>query len=219
MIFKIIRQFGFHGRQGGGVCGVEMALWDLCGKAYGVPAWQLLGGRYRNKVRLYADTPETNDPTEFRNAVTRRINTEGYTWLKMDFGIGLARGQKDALVNYTPFWDSAIGEYSMNRYMSYSYREHPFTQVQLTDKTLEIMAARVEMVRNAVGYEVPVSSDHFGHFDVNNSIRLGWALEKHRLVWLEDMTQWYNFKDWKTITDALDTSTCTGEDTLPERLV
>ncbi|MBE0673791.1 MAG: twin-arginine translocation signal domain-containing protein, partial [Bacteroidales bacterium] len=38
MIFKIIKQFGFHGRQGGGVSGVEMALWDLCGKAYGVPA-------------------------------------------------------------------------------------------------------------------------------------------------------------------------------------
>ena len=50
MIFKIIRQFGYHGRQGGGVCAVEMALWDLTGKAYNVPAWQLLGGRYRDKI-------------------------------------------------------------------------------------------------------------------------------------------------------------------------
>ena len=52
MIFKIIRQFGGPSRQAGGVCGVEMALWDLCGKAYGVPVWQLLGGRYRDKIRL-----------------------------------------------------------------------------------------------------------------------------------------------------------------------
>src|SRR5512138_879267 len=37
MLFRIIRQFGDHGRQGGGVCAVEMALWDLCGKAYNVP--------------------------------------------------------------------------------------------------------------------------------------------------------------------------------------
>src|SRR5215469_4350864 len=37
MIFKIIRQFGGPSRQAGGVCGVEMALWDLCGKAYNVP--------------------------------------------------------------------------------------------------------------------------------------------------------------------------------------
>ena len=65
MLFKIIRQFGYHGRQGGGVCAVEMALWDLCGKAYGVPAWQLLGGRYRDKVRLYADTPGAKDPQAF----------------------------------------------------------------------------------------------------------------------------------------------------------
>ena len=56
LIFKRIKQFGFHGRQGGGVCAVEMALWDLAGKAYNVPAYQMLGGKYRDKVRLYADT-------------------------------------------------------------------------------------------------------------------------------------------------------------------
>src|SRR5690606_28188953 len=49
-IFKIIKQFGGQSRQAGGVCGVEMALWDLGGKAYNVPAWQLLGGRYRDPV-------------------------------------------------------------------------------------------------------------------------------------------------------------------------
>ena len=58
MIFKTIKQFGGQSRQGGGVCGVEMALWDIVGKAYNVPAWQLLGGRYRDKIRLYADTPK-----------------------------------------------------------------------------------------------------------------------------------------------------------------
>ena len=53
MIFKIIKQFGGQGRQAGGVCAVEMALWDIVGKVYGVPAWQLLGGRYRNNIRLF----------------------------------------------------------------------------------------------------------------------------------------------------------------------
>lgn len=42
--FKEIKQFGNHGRAAGGVCGVEMALMDLAGKAYGVPAYQMLGG-------------------------------------------------------------------------------------------------------------------------------------------------------------------------------
>src|SRR5690606_16008379 len=49
MLFKTIKQFGGPARQAGGVCAVEMALWDICGKAYGVPAWQLLGGRYRDE--------------------------------------------------------------------------------------------------------------------------------------------------------------------------
>ena len=49
LLFKIIKQFGNHGRQGGGVSAVEMALWDLAGKAFGVPCWMLLGGRYRRK--------------------------------------------------------------------------------------------------------------------------------------------------------------------------
>src|SRR6201997_4652261 len=60
-IFRKIKQFGYHGRQGGGVCGVEMALMDLAGKAYGVPAYALAGGKFRDKVRMYCDTP--TEPT------------------------------------------------------------------------------------------------------------------------------------------------------------
>ena len=56
-------QFGNWGREGGGVSGVEIALMDLVGKAYGVPCYQLLGGKYRDRVRLYGDTPTPDDPT------------------------------------------------------------------------------------------------------------------------------------------------------------
>ena len=42
-IFRKIKQFGHHARQAGGVCGIEMALMDLAGKVYGVPAYQLEG--------------------------------------------------------------------------------------------------------------------------------------------------------------------------------
>lgn len=43
-LFRRIKQFGGPARQGGGVCGIELALWDLAGKAYGVPVYQMLGG-------------------------------------------------------------------------------------------------------------------------------------------------------------------------------
>jgi Mandelate racemase / muconate lactonizing enzyme, N-terminal domain len=61
-IFRKIKQFGGDSRQAGGVCGVEMALWDLAGKAYGVPVYQMLGGKFRDKIRCYADTTESHDP-------------------------------------------------------------------------------------------------------------------------------------------------------------
>ena len=64
-LFKTIKQFGFHGRQGGGVSGVEMALWDLAGKAYEVPVYQMLGGRHRDRIRLYADTTVSRDRAEY----------------------------------------------------------------------------------------------------------------------------------------------------------
>ena len=55
-IFRRIKQFGGHSRQGGGVSGLEIAMWDLAGKAWGVPLWQMLGGKFRDKVRMYCDT-------------------------------------------------------------------------------------------------------------------------------------------------------------------
>src|ERR1041384_3802004 len=131
MIFKRIKQFGFHARQGGGVCAVEMALWDLAGKAYNVPAYQLLGGKYRSKVRLYADTPEGNDEADFVAKVNKRINEEGFTFMKMDFGIELLKGIPGTTTN-SNFWD--IGRQWTNEPMTYGGTEHPFTQVQITDK-------------------------------------------------------------------------------------
>ena len=209
MIFKSIKQFGGPARQAGGVCAVEMALWDLCGKAYGVPAWQLLGGRYRDKIRLYADTPESNSPAEQERLIKYRINEQGYTWLKMDVSIRKLKGKPGTLVN-SQFWDNLGGNQS--NYMSYNNTMHPFTQIQITDKGLEELTQIVENIRNVVGYEIPISTDHYGHFDLNNGIRLGKALVKYRLAWLEDMVPWQYTEQWKTISAALETPTLTGED-------
>ncbi len=214
-IFKSIKQFGGPARQAGGVCGVEMALWDLCGKAYNVPAWQLLGGRYRDKVRMYADTPEAESPEEQQKLINFRVKEQGYTWLKMDVSIKELKGIPGTLVNGN-FWKDEKGNLGqgagMDKYMSYNNTMHPFTQIQITEKGLDELTQIVENVRNMVGYEIPISTDHYGHFDMNNCIRLGKALEKYRLAWLEDMVPWQYTEQWKTITAALETPTLTGED-------
>ena len=87
-----------------------------------------------------------------------------------------------------------------------------FHWIQLTEKGIDTLAKRVADVRAVIGDEIPLSTDHYGHFDLNNMIRLGRAVEKYRLAWLEDMVPWQYTEQHKTITDALETPTLTGED-------
>ncbi|MDY0098112.1 MAG: mandelate racemase/muconate lactonizing enzyme family protein [Bacteroidales bacterium] len=212
-IFKIVKQFGYHGRQGGGVCAVEMAMWDLCGKAYGVPAWQLLGGRYRDKIRLYADTPGGDNPEQQRERIKYRTVDQGYTWLKMDLGIRSIMHIPGTLVNQA-YWtenDRLMREIK-DYYMTSGRTLHPFTQIQITDKGLEEMGKIVAEARDLVGWEIPIFTDHFGHFDYNNGIRLGRVLEKYRLACMEDIVAWFYTEQWKKLSDALETPMMTGED-------
>ena len=105
-IFRKIKQFGGHARQAGGVVAIEMACWDLAGKAWGVPCWQMLGGKFRDKIRMYADTPTTKDPVEMGNRLKRRMDEHGFTFLKMDIGIGLLKGVEGTLSYPTGMTDT-----------------------------------------------------------------------------------------------------------------
>lgn len=207
-IFKNIKQYGNHGRQGGGVSGVETALWDLAGKAYNVPVYQMLGGKYRDSIRMYADTPTSADPEVTSQRIKDRV-AKGYTFIKIDFGLNIIGDIPGALVGANR-WD--VKKPYDKEWMSYGQTAHPFTAVQVTDLGLEKLQEYISRVREIIGYEVPVSADHFGHFDLNSAIRLGKALDKYRLAWLEDMIPWMYTDQHRQITTALDTPTLTGED-------
>jgi L-alanine-DL-glutamate epimerase-like enolase superfamily enzyme len=199
-IFRKIKQFGFHARQGGGVCGVEMALWDLAGKAYGVPVYQMLGGKFRDKIRIYCDTTSSRDPKIFGQRLKER-REQGYTWLKMDLGYQLVADTPGTVTQ-------PVGQTMRDAFNVM----HPFTGIELTDKGIGLMADFAMQVREIVGFDVPLSVDHFGHIGVNSCIRLGKALEKVNYAWLEDMIPWQYTDLWKQITDAVNIPTCTGED-------
>ncbi len=199
-IFRKVKQFGYHGRQAGGVCGVEMALWDLAGKAYGVPVYQMLGGKFRDKIRCYADTTESHDPKVYGQRLHAR-HEQGFTWLKMDLGIDLLEGIPGTVTR--PAGVSIGGGGNV---------QHMFTGIELTPKGVELMGNYVAAVREQVGYDVPLSADHFGHIGVNSCIKLGKALEKYNLAWLEDMVPWQYPDLLKQIADAVDIPILTGED-------
>jgi L-alanine-DL-glutamate epimerase-like enolase superfamily enzyme len=199
-LFRKIKQFGGPARQGGGVCGVEMALWDLAGKAYNVPVYQMIGGKFRDRIRCYADTTEDHDPKIYGQRLKARKD-EGFTWLKMDLGIDLMDGIPGCVTRPEGVSTGGGGRV-----------QHMFTGMELTPKGVAKMGEYVAAVREQVGWEVPLSADHFGHIGVNSCIKLGKELEKYNLAWLEDMIPWQYTDLLKKITDAVDIPVLTGED-------
>jgi L-alanine-DL-glutamate epimerase-like enolase superfamily enzyme len=200
-VFRKIKQFGGHARQGGGVSGVEVALWDLAGKAYNVPVYQMLGGKFRDRIRIYCDTTESHDPKVYGQRLKDR-KEQGFTWLKMDLGIDLATGTPGTVTR-----PEGIQAQYGGRPM-----EHMFMATELTEKGLAMMADYVAAIRDVVGMEIPLSADHFGPLSVNSCIRLGKALTRYNLSWLEDMIPWQETELLKKIADAVDIPILTGED-------
>jgi L-alanine-DL-glutamate epimerase-like enolase superfamily enzyme len=217
-VFRKIKQFGFHARQGGGVSGVEVALWDLAGKAYNVPIYQMLGGKFRDQIRVYCDTPATDDMKVFADRMKRR-REEGFTWFKADITPVILRGTTGTM-SYPAGADVGMGPMSAGPRAGQGGPqgptnlpvEHMFTGLELTDKGIAVYADYMGKIREAAGYDVPISTDHFGHMGVNSCIRLGKALEKYNLAWMEDFIPWYRTDLLKKITDSIDVPTCTGED-------
>jgi L-alanine-DL-glutamate epimerase-like enolase superfamily enzyme len=74
------------------------------------------------------------------------------------------------------------------------------------------MVRVVEDVRSVLGYEMSLSTGHYEHFDLNNGIRLGRALDKYRLAWLEDIVPWEYTDPYKALSDALEAPILTGKD-------
>ena len=71
-ILDSIRNFASHQRMGGGYSAIDMALHDIAGKVYGVPAWRLVGSKYRDKIRIYCDTDQSKDPKVFAERMKER---------------------------------------------------------------------------------------------------------------------------------------------------
>jgi L-alanine-DL-glutamate epimerase-like enolase superfamily enzyme len=204
-ILRSIRHFGGHGRQGGGYSGIELALWDLIGKVYGVPCYQFLGGKYRDKIRIYADTPSPSAPTPegYAERVLGR-KALGMTFIKFDLGFGILQGIPDAVVGRP-----TEHEYDPDRYWT---ARGTAVGTQLTDKGIARFCEIVAAVRQAVGWETPLCIDHLGPLTIKDAIRLGNALEPFGLAWIEDVMPWQDVEANRLVTRAINVPTLTGED-------
>ena len=230
-IFRRIKQFGGQSRQAGGVCGVELALWDIAGKAYGIPVYQMLGGKFRDKVRMYCDTDVDGKDTGLNmgEALKKRVEKHGYTMLKMDLGINQLWDVEGGLCAPVGFLDQygytvkmareakqkgdkVAARWWANRAYDQQNIAHPFTGIHITKKGFDYLENYVKEVRSVIGYEIPLSIDHFGHIGVEDCIKLANRLEDYNMCWLEDMIPWQLTDQYVRLHNASTTPIATGED-------
>ena len=227
-IFRKIKQFGGHSRQGGGVSGIEIALWDIVGKAYGVPLYQLLGGKFRDEVRVYCDTDVEGKHTgrDMGLALRRRMEM-GFSFLKMDLGIGLLLDEPGTLNAPLGFIEEmrtyashilnvqggSVTADMLRHQKSYDIvtTAHPHTGIHLTEKGLDFLENYVREVREVIGYEVPLAVDHFGHVCVEDGIRFARRMEKYNIAWIEDMVPWMYTDQYVRLRNSTTVPVCTGE--------
>lgn len=227
-LFRRIKQFGGHSRQGGGVSGIEIALWDLAGKAWGVPLWQMLGGKFRDKVRMYCDTDVDgkHTGTDMGHALKKRME-QGFTFLKMDLGIelmldepGCLNAPLGMLEDIKKYSMKAInhqkGSIDIDMMLGKNYETftipHYATGIHLTQKGMDYLENYVREVREVIGYEVPLAIDHFGHVCIEDCILFAKRLEKYNIAWMEDVAPWQYTSHFAKIAHSCNVPICTGED-------
>jgi len=184
-LFKSIKRFGGQYKEGSGVAAIEMACWDLAGKAFGVPCWQMLGGRYRDKIRLYTDFMGDINFENLAPRIKHRTEVEGFTWIKMTRCFYVVGAIKGGYVNETGS--------------------------KLSQKGIDGLVDYFGKLRDLIGYDIPVSADHFRAYDLNSMVRMGRALEPYKLAWIEEPLRWQQTEQMKQLKDSTETPILSGE--------
>lgn len=188
-LFEDLRRGGiFQGAQSGMyiavLSAIETALWDLAGKVIGVPVYQLLGGKFRDKIRVYCDTAlyQHNLPTpeDFANNAIE-AKKMGFTAVKFDLD------QFNDPKKYDFYnWTASPGE-------------------------IQRMEDQVAAAREAVGPEMDICCDMHGRYDMVTGQQVAKRLEPYGLMWLEEPIPAENAEAYKIIADSTTTPICAGE--------
>jgi galactonate dehydratase len=188
-LYEDLRRGGFFaGAQSGMyvavLSAIETALWDITGKALGVPVYQLLGGRFRDRVRLYCDTAlyqhRLPKPEDFAASAREAVEL-GYTAVKFDL-------------------DQANDP---NKYDRYNWTASP--------AELQRMVDQIAAAREAVGPKVDICVDMHGRYDAITGEQVAKRLEPLGLMWLEEPIAAENADAYRKITESTSTPICAGE--------
>ncbi|MHA2393781.1 MAG: mandelate racemase/muconate lactonizing enzyme family protein [Promethearchaeota archaeon] len=213
-----LRHHGGYKPLGRLVSGIENALWDIAGKAAGLPVYKLLGGKIRDKVRIYCDCGsgvpmEPGGPLEYtpeaygENARRRvkELKPYGFSLLKFDIGY---HGKQLVSVPGASLPD--IGAFPGQ----YCETGH------VTELGLKTEVESVKAVKEVIGEEIGLCLDCGPGQSIPAAIRLAKALEPYNVMWAEDLLQgtqtpgigeYTDAEAYKILTRSTSTPTLTGE--------
>ncbi|MBP1774965.1 MAG: Mandelate racemase/muconate lactonizing enzyme, C-terminal domain protein [candidate division NC10 bacterium] len=185
-IWERIRTSGiFGGAQAGqyvtALTAVEIALWDLTGKALGVPIYQLLGGKTRERVRVYCDSGTNNRADPRAKEFISQIIDMGFTAAKIDIDDGGDPSRFDR-VNWTA-----------------------------NNAEIDHMIDKVAFVREALPKTIELAVDMHGRYDLGTAKRMAKELEPFRLLWLEEPVPPDNVDAMRDVRQSCHTPICCGE--------
>ena len=200
-----IRRMGSFKPWGSAVSAIEMALWDIAGKAAGLPVYKLLGGKTRDKVRVYNGgirfpMPGVSPEDYASNMTKMKASPEGFSIIKQGISFHSAMPWQVQEFSYD---ETRKGPPHANRGL-------------LTEKSMKHIIACVEAMKSVLGDEVGLALDCGPGWMVPDAIRVAKALESLNLMWMEDMITGdympYVMADvYREVTQATSTPIHTGE--------
>lgn len=201
-----IRQRRAFKPYGAAISAIEVALWDVAGKAAGVSVYKLLGGKVRDRVRVYNGAYRKplarHRPEDFADEMKRMMALpEGFTIVKQ--GISF----HSPLKNEPDYFYGEVEKSSLHGWLD----RGPMTERGMA-YTLDCVAA----MKEAVGDKVGLALDCGPGWMLPDAIRFARAVEKHNLMWLEDMltgdyVPFVNADVYREVTPHTTTPIHTGE--------
>ena len=205
-VMQRIRNRGAFKPWGAAISAIEMALWDLAGKAAGLPVHKLLGGKVRDRVRVYNGSlrsPLEGQTPEHYAAEMRRMMAlpEGFTLVKQ----GIAFHSPMAKLP-----DFYLGEPERTHIHSWNDRG------LLTERGMGLALDCVAAMKDVLGDTISLALDCGPGWMLPDAIRFARAVEKHNLLWLEDMLTgdyipYVNADVYRELTASTTTPIHTGE--------
>ncbi len=202
-----IRQRGAFKPFGSAVSAIEMALWDVAGKAAGLPVYKLLGGKVRDRVRVYNGAvrfPMNGyAPEDYAEDVRRMMaSPEGFTMIKQP--ISFHSEMKRAVPN---FYYGDLQPRGLHGVLDRGL---------MTERGFKHVVACVEAMKEVLGDEVGLALDCGPGWTVPDAIRFAKAVEHLNLLWLEDLITgdyipFVNADVYREVTRATSTPIHTGE--------